>query len=28
VMILFTVLYDLKPEKTEAIRMELKELEL
>jgi len=28
IMILFTVLYDLKPEKTEAIRMELKELEL
>jgi len=28
VMILFTVLYDLKPEKTEAIRMELKKLEL
>jgi len=28
VMILFTVLYDLKPEKTEAIRRELKELEL
>jgi len=28
VMILFTVLYDLKPEKTKAIRMELKELEL
>lgn len=27
-MIIFTVLYDLKPEKTEAIRMELKELEL
>jgi len=28
VMILFIVLYDLKPKKTEAIRMELKELEI
>ena len=28
VMILFVVLYDLKPKKTEAIRMELKELEI
>jgi len=28
VMILFTFLFDLKPDKTEAIRMELKELEL
>lgn len=27
-MILFVILYDLKPEKTEAIRMELKELEI
>ncbi|MFX0076313.1 MAG: MFS transporter, partial [Candidatus Hermodarchaeota archaeon] len=28
VMIIFTLVYDLKPEKTEAIRMELKELEI
>ena len=28
VMILFTLFFDLKPDKTEAIRMELKELEL